>query len=388
MLTDSSLGGAQRSHSAASIAEPLCDVRELLSFAARGLVAMFDTDRQLFCHRMVSTEKGMLREGVSPRYTIMTLLGLKELERAGTDPLFDIQAIYSAFTRNMDWIQGIGDLGLMIWLTATLQPDQLEKLFSVFSCETAIERCADAREGRTMELAWFLSGLAHAAEASPKLVGTLADLSIKTCRRIQENQSKYGPFGHMSAGDSLTGRFRARIGSFADQVYPIYAFSRFAKAFRIEEPLDSAMKCATAVCSAQGELGQWWWLYDAPSGRLSSLYPVYSVHQHGMAPMALFALEDAVGRRFTKSIYKGLQWIYGANELGVDMRDAAQTLIWRCVLPKNRHAKYWDMALNRIRPPAEGMNVRSLKILCEQRPYEYGWLLFAFARHSENPVSS
>ncbi len=133
---------------------------------------------------------------------------------------------------------------------------------------------------------------------------------------------------------------------------------------------------------AQGELGQWRWLYDADSGQISSRYPVYSVHQHGMAPMALFALEDAIGQRFTESIYKGLHWIYGANELGIDMRDAAQRLIWRCVLPRNWHAKYLEMFMNRVRPPAESMQVSSLKILREQRPYEYGWLLFAFARNS------
>jgi hypothetical protein len=380
-----SLLNEQRSDSAVSGTLPLLDVRELVSCSARGLVAMFDRDRQLFCHRLVCREQGVLREGVSPRYTIMTLLGLKELKLAGMNSLFDIQAIYTSLTRDLDWIQGIGDLGLVIWLTATFQPDQLEELFNTFDCDTAVERYADALEGRTMELAWFLSGLAHVAEASPKLASTLTDLSAKTYRRIAENQGEYGFFGHMSAKNSLAGRLRGRIGSFADQVYPIYAFSKFAKAFGIEAPLGPALKCATAVCQAQGELGQWWWLYDAHSGQVSSRYPVYSVHQHGMAPMALFALERAVGQRFTESIYKGLHWIYGAKELGIDMRDAAQNLIWRCVRPKNRLAKLWEMVRNRLSSPTEGMYVRSLGILREQRPYEYGWLLFAFARNSEPP---
>jgi len=362
---------------------PSGNIRELLSFSTRGLVSMFDADKQLFCHRLLRTEQGIVREGLSPRYTIMTLLGLRELELAGMDSSFDTQAIYASFLRDTTWIQCIGDLGLLIWLTATFDPDHLGGLLSTFSCETALNRHTDARDARTMELAWFLAGLAHAAETTPKLVNTLADLSVKTYRRLAENQGEYGLFGHLSTKNSLTGRLRGLIGSFADQVYPIYAMSKFAKVFQVEDSLGPALECANAVCRAQGDLGQWWWLYDARSGRVSSRYPVYSVHQHGMAPMGLFAVEEATGRSFKEFIYKGLGWIYAANELGVDMRDSAQNLIWRCILPGNSQKKYWEMAKSLIRSQNQDIPARSLRILHEQRPYEFGWLLFALSRNSE-----
>ena len=164
--------------------------------------------------------------------------------------------------------------------------------------------------------------------------------------------------------------------------------SKFAKIFQVEDPLGPALECATAVCGAQGESGQWWWLYDARSGRVSSRYPVYSVHQHGMAPMGLFAVGEATGQCFKQFIYKGLCWIYGTNELNVDMRDGTENLIWRCILAKNSQSKYWEMALNVVRSPSEHAQVRSLKILYEQRPYEFGWLLFALARNAvaETPL--
>ena len=364
------------------------NAQELISLAVRGLVAMFDKDKQLFCHRLLRTEDGLVREGLSPRYTIMTLLGLRELELAGMDSPFDTQAIYTSFIRDTNWIQGAGDLGLLMWLTASFDPDKLEGLFSTFDCETVLDRYSDAQEARTMELAWFLAGLAHAAETSTKLISTLTDFSVETYHRIEENQGEYGFFGHMSTKNSLAGRLRGRVGSFADQVYPIYAISKFAKIFQVEDPLGPALECATAVCAAQGESGQWWWLYDAQSGRVSSRYPVYSVHQHGMAPMGLYAVEEATGQCFKQFIYKGLCWIYGANELNVDMRDSTENLIWRCILPRNSQSKYWEMALNIIRSPNEHAQVRSLKILYEQRPYEFGWLLFALARNSvaETPL--
>ena len=367
---------------------PSFNIRELISLAARGLVAMFDADKQLFCHTLLRTEHGIVRQGLSPRYTIMTLLGLRELELAGMNSPFDSQAIYASFIRDTNWIQGIGDLGLLIWLTATFDPDRLEDLFSTFDCETASDRYSDAQEARTMELAWFLAGLAHAAETSPKLVSSLMDLAVETYHRLEENQGDYGLFGHMSTKKSLAGRVRGRIGSFADQVYPIYAMSKFARIFQVEDPLGPALECATAVCGAQGEWGQWWWLYDSRSGRVSSRYPVYSVHQHGMAPMALFAVQEATGQCFDEFIYKGLRWIYGANELGVDMRDCAENLVWRCQLPPHKRTKYWEVALSAVRPPREDTHVGPLKVLYEERPYEFGWLLFAFANKAQLQAQS
>lgn len=360
-----------------------CDVRELISLAVRGLGLMFDKDTQLFCHSLVRTDHGIAREGISHRYTIMTLLGLIELEASGEDHNFDIPAIYASLIRNTAWIQGVGDLGLLIWLTAVLEPDRLGDLFRTFDCDTALDNYPDARESRTMELAWFLAGLAHAAETYPKLPGSLTDLCVETYHLLEENQGEYGLFGHMGSKHSITGRLRGHIGSFADQVYPMYAMSKFARALHLEDPLGPASECATAICSAQGELGQWWWLYDSSSARVSSRYPVYSVHQHGMAPMGLFAVQEATGRSFDEFIYKGLSWIYGANELGVDMRDGEQNLVWRCLLSPHKRTKYWEVALSAVRSPKEDMQARPLKVLHEQRPYEFGWLLFSFAKTAQ-----
>lgn len=358
------------------------NVQELILLATRGLARMFDDERQLFCHRLVRTEGGLIHDGFSQRYTIMTLLGLRELERNGGITPFDTQALYGSFARDTSWIRGAGDVGLMVWLTATFAPDQLRGFFSGVNLEASLDRYADARQGRTTELAWFLAGLAHAASTSPKIAAELMDVAVEAYHRMEQNQGEYGFFGHMAEAKSPSGVFRGRIGSFADQIYPIYAMSKFAVAFSIEEPLGSALECASAICGSQGTFGQWWWLYDSRSGRISSRYPVYSVHQHGMAPMGLFALEEATGRSFKENIERGLRWVYGSNELGVDMRDDTQSLIWRCILPLNRRTKYWDCALSLIRPPKKDAPTGPLRVLTEDRPYELGWLLYAFAKYN------
>ncbi len=341
---------------------------------------MFDRGKQVFCHRLVRREKGVFCEGLSPRYTIMTLLGLHELEQSGGNPPFDIKSVYESFVTDTKWIHSAGDLGLLVWLISAFAPDQVEGVIRSVNLDRALDHYPDAREGRSMELAWFLMGLAHAAETSPKIVSRLTDLAVETYHRLEENQGEHGFFGHLHSSKSLAGRIRGRFGSFADQIYPIYAFSKFALAFHVEEPLGPALECATAISRAQGELGQWWWLYDARNGRVASHYPVYSVHQHGMAPMGLFAIQEATGQSFESSIHKGLRWVYGTNELGVDMRDCQQKLIWRCLRPRNKGTKYWDMALSIVRPKGKAAQPPPLAVLYEQRPYEFGWLLFAFAK--------
>ena len=39
---------------------------------------MYDSEKGLFCHRLRKTSEGLKREGISQRYTVMTLLGLRE----------------------------------------------------------------------------------------------------------------------------------------------------------------------------------------------------------------------------------------------------------------------------------------------------------------------
>ena len=47
--------------------------------------------------------------------------------------------------------------------------------------------------------------------------------------------------------------------------------------------------------------------------------------------MALYALSEATGRDFSQEIFTGLDWIAGRNELHLDMRDEASSVVWRCL---------------------------------------------------------
>ena len=174
------------------------------------------------------------------------------------------------------------------------------------------------------------------------------------------------------------GLLRGRIGSFADQVYPIYALSKFAQMYGATDALAGAKSCGDGICRVQGPMGQWWWHYDASTGRVAERYPVYSVHQEGMAPMALYALEEASGLDYGEAIQRGLRWISGNNELACDLREASG-IVWRCIYHGSKHRVYLDRLLSLLGSGVNQSSPGGKRIRFECRPYELGWLLYALA---------
>jgi hypothetical protein len=355
------------------------DLKELVDLAVCGLVQMFDPDAGLFCHRLNLTSTGLVREGYSPRYTTISLLGLRRLECSGVLSPIDIRAGLQSLLKDRNWIQSAGDLGLLLWLCAEVAPEDLERICLTSDLKMALSHFSDAREGRTMELAWLLSGLAHAALARADVRSDLTNLTAKVFGLIRSGQGQSGLFGHLTSRKTFAGIIRGRVGSFADQVYPIYALARLAEAYEFRDPLEMARKCAQAICELQGPLGQWWWHYDSQTGRTLQRYPAYSVHQDGMAPMALFALGEAGGGDFTIPINRGLQWITGKNELKYDLRDASGHAIWRSIYPKSNSRAYLSELLTWLGLGSDGFPAHALSIKLECRPYHFGWLLYALA---------
>ena len=355
-------------------------LRTLNTLCVKGLAPMFDEPGQLFCNRLVRTHKGLEREGLSPRYTLMTLLGLHRGEKFGLRNPFDSGAILNGLIKERRWLDNIGDLGLLLWTCALMAPDRYAEVYRDFNAAAARDRFRDARDGHTMELSWFLAGLAHGALAGQKSLPGLADLAGVTFEVIRKNQGRNGIFGHLAGGAGVTGAFRGRLGSFADQVYPLYAFSKFAKACDHPEALKSAQSCAETICAAQGPLGQWWWHYDSRSGRVVGEYPVYSVHQDAMGPLALFALGESDGKDYSQWIFKGLPWIYGENELKFSLFDASQNIIWRCIF-LSKSATYIREAASLMGFRPQSKTPGGLQVRYECRPYHLGWALYAFSQY-------
>jgi hypothetical protein len=355
----------------------------LLTLALRGLSVMRNPNDETFCHRIVKHPDGLRRDGSSLRYSLITLLGLTAAERIGLTSEFDTEGMLQHFLSGLAGLDDLGDLALLLWLCAEREPDRLQPVLHSPSLRGRIESLDAFRQARTMELSWLLAALSHIQMADPAAVNGNSDLAHTVFRLLLRNQGPQGLFGHHGPGSSLAASLRSRLGSFADQIYPIYALAQYSQAWQAKGALASATKCADTLCALQGPLGQWWWHYDSLRGRAVSHYPVYSVHQDGMAPMALFALGRLSATRYDRPAYKGLAWIYGENELGADMRDPDTGLIWRSLYP-HPFIRYSSEVLSML---GGTLRETTLRVLYECRPYHLGWLLYAFCPQIHQKLS-
>jgi hypothetical protein len=354
------------------------DIRALTTLAELGLAEMFDPLSGLFCYTLTRTSQGMQRRGSSHRYTLIALLGLHALEAArGRQTNLPVRDICHRLCADLRWVNNLGDLGLLLWLCALVIPDRLEPLINRASLNCALDRHQDAICGSTTELAWFLTGLTYAVGCQSPASPALQVIVEATLRRLIANQGPTGFFGHLTTGRSLRGLVRGRIGSLADQAYPIYALARLGQLTAMPDTIHRARRCADALCHAQGPLGQWWWHYHSSTGRVIQRYPVYSVHQEGMVPMALFAAGDSNGERYSSSLYRGLNWLV-RNEVNVDLRDWQAQVIWRSVEDPQRWRLYLAETISNTTHRWDS-RPRTLHVRYECRPYELGWLLYAFA---------
>lgn len=354
-------------------------ISRLKALSVRSLVSLFQEEEKLFCRRATLTEEGFHREGTSPKRTTIALLGLHRLSESGGAHPFDLASIRDAVLEDTSWVRSIGDLGLLTWFTAECVPERLGILFNEFDFGRALDTYSDGRQARTRGLAWFLAGIGHARLACPGTIPDLTDTAVDAYHLLQDNQGEGGIFGHAAFPKLLQQAFYKRLGTFADQIHAIYALTIFAQAFQIEEPLASALACANSVCALQGEMGQWWFLYDKHTCRIVNRYPVISQHQDGTAPAGLLALGDATGQSFHKQILKGLSWITGANELAEDLRNLDQGFIWDSIGPRSRITNYVQAALS-VLSISYGVQGKKLSIRYEARPEHFGWLLYALGR--------
>jgi hypothetical protein len=363
-------------------------ITRLLDLASRGLPRMRTGDDFVFTLRGEHDRDGRAHTvpaGRSLRYAAITALGAMLLPEsrqrtvlAGetADELITklVARLYETGPRA---VTSLGDVALVCWAAAAA--DHKEQ-------HTALDRLAtmDPAAGAvyTVDAAWVVSALAAARQVTddPAVRAHFERARNRLLNGVREGAL----FSHEVGGHGLVPGYRAHVGCFADQVYPIQALARAGD----DEALRVADAAAERICAAQGEAGQWWWHYDARTGGVVEGYPVYSVHQHAMAPMALLDLAEAGGAERLEAIRRGLRWLAQPPETELSLIIDDLDVTWRKVArrdPKKavrgaravttRARSGWRLAaLDRVFPPAV--------VDTECRPYEFGWLLFTWLHPS------
>jgi hypothetical protein len=236
----------------------------------------------------------------------------------------------------------------------------------------------------TVDCAWaVVAGLAMPEG------GTGMRLAEEGVARIRSEQGPKATFPHESPP---SGGLRGHVGSFADQIYPVQAFVRFAARTGDDQAMAAAEATARRLVDLQGPAGQWWWHYDARTGDVVERYPTYSVHQHGMAPMVLDELAAAGGTDHSEAVRRGFAWLSTHPECLEPLVAPELGVIWRKVGRREpfKAARAAGALVSRVRPGARVPLVDQVlpagRVDYECRPYELGWLLYASGAVSQGGV--
>ncbi|CAN7647195.1 hypothetical protein LJR255_004955 [Pararhizobium sp. LjRoot255] len=353
-------------------------VIQLLGVALRGLPRMHKDG--IFGHTLRAVKTGShwseRLEGDSLRYASIAALGLSYADEAIQHQILNgstASELAQACAARAETSADTGAVALASWAAAEAGRFHAAPLFRKLHRLLA----SDAPIA-TVHCAWTLT----AALAAEQLNDTQDVVSLATQRLLSE-LSPTGLFPHMLPA-SASGRLRAHIGCLADQVYTIQALSRLHVARENVSALSAAEACAQRICALQGPAGQWWWYYDTRDGNVVEGYPVYSVHQHAMAPMALLDLREAGGSDHFQAIAKGLRWLDEHPEVAVTLVIPEKGVIWRKVA--RREPRKAMRAISAITTAlAPGLHIPALdavfpanQVDFECRPYELGWLLYAW----------
>ncbi len=358
---------------AAGLRDVIADMRAM---ALRALVRMYRPEEGLFCFCLRRHGGEVRTEGVSRRYTAIVLIALAGEGDSAAAEVLGGQAVGQVCGRLLSGVGEATDLGevaLVHWAA---------RVIGHANASTALARlrAMDPAGGAypTVELAWVLSSLVAGDEVSDEALAAAV-----AGRLMASFHERSGLFPHWPAGASPSW-LRGHVACFADLVYPTQALASYHRARGDKRALHVARRCADRMCELQGPQGQWWWHYDVRTGRVIERYPVYAVHQDGMGPMALEAVDGVAGTDRRAAIERSVRWLLHSPEIGGSLIDREVGVIWRKVARREpgKLTRGLQAVVSRIHPVLRAPGVDALfppaAVDYESRPYHMGWLLYAF----------
>jgi hypothetical protein len=341
--------------------------------AGESLREMYRPREGLFVFRKKLGREGVEYEGFSLRYTAIALIALAGETPGAAEGICGGQAlpgVYRRLAENVFMRPGMGDLALALWAAGALGIGDRGDVR-----EALRQRMARGGPCPTVEAAWALKALCVDDSAAHR------DLRDQLAKRlVAAFNPRAGLFPHHLEGRSV----RRHVTCLADQVYAIQALAAHHRRCSKKKSLQAASRCAEKICELQGPQGQWWWHYALRTGTVVEGYPVYSVHQDAMAPMALLELKAAGGPNFSPAVALGVSWMQYAPEIHGSLIDEAHGAIWRKVDRRGprKLCRYAQAAVARLHG---ALRIRALdrlfkpgRVDYECRPYHLAWLLYAW----------
>ena len=358
-----------------SLTESICTI------ARAGLWKCYPDGDDQTPYTLIEDGRGDVKPvGNSIRYALISQIGISRWLRNCADDRALLPDIWPRIRAHVDGINHIGDFALLLWAVAESGKDDCDRFARML-----VRRWPDGqRMCNAVELGWVVQSLVR--------LGEVAGLSAEASEVLKAARAKllalYNPASRLFARHNragLTELLSRRVACLADQIYPMLALANYGRNFNDTESIDAAVAAADTICRLQGPEGQWWWHYDVQTANVAEEYPVFSVHQHGMAPMALFAVDVAAGTNHRPCIENGLVWLFEHNELHEQMIEPDKGIIWRDIHRREVGKMFRFVrgflitaGLARVHRLA-GKNLFGCVVNRECRPYELGWILYAWA---------
>jgi hypothetical protein len=362
--------------------EPLVDV------ALKALPQMLDEQSGLFSHKAV-VDGGRLvnRGGSNPLYSAMSMVGILTQPKASPDEVVPVGRALDALHTASRLRSQPGILGNILWASALAGDERGRRLVAELA-ETVRPKRLDG-----VSLAHALNGVVAAAERWPEEADRARGAAERWVPELLAHFSPraelFGPSPRIPTG-FRTARSR-RITSFAAQVYPLHALAAYHR-WTGTTPAPQMKRVADRIVEAQGPLGQWWWIYSPVSRTVIEGYPVYSVHQDGMAFMGLEPLERLGIGSYREPLALGLDWLLRGGELSAELWRTDPPIVYRCIQRKGSdadgtfgisRANFRRVLARSLRPgslPDQTVAPpETLEVLHESRSYHLGWLLYAYS---------
>ena len=310
-------------------------------------------------------------------YSLNVLLGLGRV-RAGlvTEP-YDVPVVFTELCRALpNYPVRNGAWGMALWVAAELGLDvpsiAVDRLLPIASDIVSAASWTAQDVGLTLSGATAQLGHDGSWQGFARALRDLLMTHFRGPGALFRDSGK-GP--------------RRHIATFASQVYVALALYQYGETTGDEAAVQAANGCASKLIALQGKLGEWPWFYLPSADRVVDLYEVYSVHQHGMGPALLHhAVRHGVPGAAV-AIERGVEWLFGANELGVSMLVPSLQMTYRSQarqgLRARREARLLRAAVSLVTSNAQPQAKPALCLSEEMRSYEFGWLLWSFGDRTD-----
>lgn len=363
---------------------PPCSLRELADIALRLLPQMHDRRSGLFSQKAELTDAGIVNRGLNPYYSAASLVGVLSQSLAPADRVVPLGHCLDGLAAAVEGSDNGTLLSTALWAGGLAGDERFARLVGVLDEEFRAAGAESATLGQV------LHGLAMGAEAFPAQRDRAARVASRCADELRD---RFSPRAELFRAQPLrpTGvrsLLGAGITSFASQVYPLLGLSSLAR-WRGESPPPMLRLVAERIVRAQGPQGQWWWLYSPRSGAVLERYPVYSVHQDGMAFMGLLPVERLGEGSYATALARGLGWMFEDNELGLALAEQEPPFICRNIQRRGSdsdapfgisRANFGRVVARSLRGRGEDTAAASaFEPLRECRSYHLGWLLYAYS---------